>query len=58
MSCSERVEFITLTLWDSLDAIRQFAGPDYTKAVVVPEAEALLIRHDAESVHYECIHSD
>jgi hypothetical protein len=54
----DEVEFITVTLWDSLDAVRQFAGPDYTKAVIVPEAEALMTRHDAESVHYECIHSD
>ena len=52
------VEFITLTLWESLDAVKEFAGPDYSKAVIVPEAEALLTRHDAESVHYECVRSD
>jgi heme-degrading monooxygenase HmoA len=52
------VEFITLTLWESIDAVRQFAGLDYTKAVIAPQAEILLTRYDAESVHYECVHSD
>jgi heme-degrading monooxygenase HmoA len=52
------VEFITVTLWESLDAVRQFAGPDYTKSVIAPQAEALLTRHDPESVHYQCLRSD
>jgi heme-degrading monooxygenase HmoA len=52
------VEFITLTLWESLDAVRQFAGSDYTKAVIARQAAPLLTRHDAESVHYECVRSD
>jgi heme-degrading monooxygenase HmoA len=51
-------EFITLTLWESLEAVKDFAGPDYRKAVVVPEAEALLTRHDLESVHYDCVLSE
>jgi len=46
------VEFITLTLWESLDAIREFAGQDYETAVVPPEARTLLIRFDERSEHY------
>jgi len=49
----EEVEFITLTLWDSLDAIREFAGQDYETAVVPPEARELLTRFDERSAHYE-----
>ena len=49
----EEVEFITLTLWDSLDAIREFAGQDYEIAVVPPEARELLTRFDERSAHYE-----
>ncbi|HVP44172.1 MAG TPA: antibiotic biosynthesis monooxygenase [Terriglobales bacterium] len=45
------VEFITLTLWDSMDAIREFAGGDH--AVVPPEARMLLSRFDEHSVHYD-----
>lgn len=47
------VEFITLTLWDSLDSIREFAGKDYEVAVVPPEARKLLARFDERSAHFE-----
>jgi heme-degrading monooxygenase HmoA len=47
------VEFVTLTLFDSLDAVRAFAGEDYEVAVVLPEAERLLTRFDERSTHYE-----
>ena len=46
------VEFITLTLWESLDAIREFAGQDYEIAVVPLEARTLLVRFDERSEHY------
>lgn len=49
----DEVEFVTLTLFDSFDAVRAFAGEDYEVAVVLPEAERLLTRFDARSTHYE-----
>lgn len=49
----DEVEFITLMLFDSLDAVREFAGEDYEVAVVPDEARALLSRFDARSQHYE-----
>jgi heme-degrading monooxygenase HmoA len=49
----EEVEFVTLTLFDSLDAVRAFAGEDYELAVVPPEARKLLARFDERSAHYE-----
>ncbi len=49
----DEVEFVTLTLWDSMDAVRAFAGEDYEVAVVPPEARKLLSRFDQRSVHYE-----
>src|SRR5262245_13725161 len=49
------VEFVTLTLWDSVDAVREFAGEDYEAAVVPPEAQRLLSRFDERSVHYETL---
>lgn len=49
------VEFITLTLWDSLDSIREFAGEDYEVGVVPPEARKLLARFDERSIHYESL---
>jgi len=49
----EEVEFITIMWFDSLEAIRAFAGEDYEVAVVPPKARALLSRFDARSQHYE-----
>jgi len=51
------VEFITITRFDSMDAVRAFAGPGFDVAVVPPEARALLARFDDRSKHYETIHS-
>lgn len=47
------VEFITIMLFDSLDAVREFAGEDYEAAVVPEKARAVLSRFDARSQHYE-----
>ena len=49
----EEVEFVTVMWFDSLDAVRAFAGADYEAAVVPPPARALLSRFDARSAHYE-----
>jgi heme-degrading monooxygenase HmoA len=50
---AEETEFITITLFASLDAVRRFAGEDYETAVLHPQAHALLSRYDRKSVHYE-----
>ena len=49
----DEVEFITIMWFDSLDAVRAFAGEDYEVAVVPPKARAVLSRFDARSQHYE-----
>jgi hypothetical protein len=41
-------------MWfDSIEAVRAFAGEDYEKAVVPPKARTLLLRFDQRSQHYE-----
>ena len=52
-SLDAEVEFITIMWFDSIEAVRAFAGEDYEVAVVPPEARALLSRFDARSQHYE-----
>jgi heme-degrading monooxygenase HmoA len=47
------VEFVTLMWFDSIEAVRAFAGEDYEVAVVPPKARALLSSFDARSQHYE-----
>jgi heme-degrading monooxygenase HmoA len=49
------VEFVTIMWFDSLDAVRAFAGEDYEAAVVPPEARQLLSRYDARAAHYHVI---
>jgi heme-degrading monooxygenase HmoA len=49
----EEVEFVTVMWFDSMDAIKAFAGADYEAAVVPPKARAVLKRFDARSQHYE-----
>jgi heme-degrading monooxygenase HmoA len=51
----EAVEIIVITFWESLDAIREFAGPDLEGAVVADEAAALLTHFDRQVRHYEVI---
>jgi len=52
---AEGTEFVTLTLFDSMDAVRRFAGEDIEKAVVPEEARRLLARFDARSMHYTIV---
>jgi heme-degrading monooxygenase HmoA len=47
------VEFVTIMWFDSLAAVREFAGEDYEVAVVPEKARAVLSHFDARSQHYE-----
>lgn len=49
----DEVEFVTVMWFDSIDAIRSFAGEDYEVAVVPENARKLLKRFDTRSQHYE-----
>ncbi len=52
-SAGGEVEFITEMWFDSLDAVREFAGEDYEAAVVPPNARKVLAHFDARSQHYQ-----
>ncbi len=49
----DEVEFITAMWFDSLEAVRAFAGDDYEAAVVPATARVLLSRFDVRSAHYD-----
>ena len=51
----DSVELVVLTLWDSIEAIRQFAGPEPNKALVEPEARAVLTSFDEYVTHFEVV---
>jgi heme-degrading monooxygenase HmoA len=52
---SDGVEFVVLTLWESMDAIRKFAGENPEVAVVAPAAQMLFREYDAEVKHYDIV---
>jgi heme-degrading monooxygenase HmoA len=52
-SLGDEIEFVTIIWFDSVDAVRTFAGEDYEKAVVPPKARLLLSRFDERSQHYD-----
>jgi heme-degrading monooxygenase HmoA len=49
------IEFLVLTRWESIDAIKAFAGDAIEKAVVEPGGVAALIDYDATVQHYGVI---
>jgi heme-degrading monooxygenase HmoA len=46
-------EFVVINLFESLDAVKAFAGADYGTPVFEPEARALLSRIESIAYHYE-----
>lgn len=52
---ADGVELVVLTLWDSMDAVRRFAGTEPDKAVVEPEARAVLTSFDEYVTHFEVV---
>ena len=52
---SSEIEYQVLTLWDSMETVRSFAGARPERAVVEPEAQAVLLRFDTEVQHYEVL---
>jgi heme-degrading monooxygenase HmoA len=52
---SDRSEFVMVTLWESWDAVRAFAGDEVERAVFYPEDEAFLVERDLTATHYEVL---
>jgi heme-degrading monooxygenase HmoA len=51
----EGVEFLIVTVWKSLDAIRSFAGSDVESAVVPQKVREMMIEFDRRARHYELV---
>src|SRR5262249_48336455 len=55
---ADGVEVVVITLWQSLDAVREFAGPDLEKAVVSDEIVSLFLQYDPRVKHYQVVVKD
>ena len=51
----DEVEFVTVTRFESLDAVRSFAGEDYETPVIEPRARDLLSRFEERAHHFETV---
>ena len=54
---AEGTEFRIVTVWESLDAVRAFAGDDVAAAVVPEVARNMMVRFDPRVAHYEPVES-
>lgn len=50
---SDEVEFVVVNFFDSLEAVKRFAGPDYAVPVFEPEARRLLVKFEPIARHYQ-----
>jgi heme-degrading monooxygenase HmoA len=53
----ERSEFVVVSMWDSRDSIRAFAGDDIDAAHYYPEDEQFLLELDPRCKHYDVVAS-
>jgi heme-degrading monooxygenase HmoA len=52
-----RTEFLVFSFWDSLEAVRSFAGNDIEQAVFYPEDERYLVDRELTVSHYDVVGS-
>jgi heme-degrading monooxygenase HmoA len=51
----DAAEFVLISLWDSMDAVRAFAGDDPERAVYYPEDDEYLLEREPTVTHYEVL---
>ncbi len=52
---SDETHFLLITLWDSVDAIRRFAGDDYVRARYYPEDDEFLLEREPFVTDYDVL---
>ena len=52
----DETHFLLTTLWDSVDAVRGFAGDDYLRARYYPEDDVYLLEREPFVTHYDVVH--
>jgi heme-degrading monooxygenase HmoA len=50
-----KTDFVVISYWESIEAVKKFAGPDYQKAVVSPRDKEFLIEVEPGVAHYEVV---
>jgi len=47
------IEFITIMIWESIEALKAVAGPNYTVSIIPEDRLKYLSRHDTHAAHYQ-----
>ena len=50
-----KTDFIVISYWESIEAVKKFAGADYQKAVIIPRDKEFLVEVEPGVVHYEVV---
>jgi heme-degrading monooxygenase HmoA len=50
-----RAEFLLISLWESMEAITAFAGPDPERAVYYPRDDEFLLEKEPRVRHYDVV---
>lgn len=53
-----KAEFLLVSFWESMDAVRGFAGDDVERAVFYPEDDRFLVERDLHVTHYDVVYED
>jgi heme-degrading monooxygenase HmoA len=53
-----KTEFLVLSIWESVDAIKKFAGDDYQKTVILPRDREYLLEVEPNVLHYEILREE
>jgi hypothetical protein len=54
-AANNEIEFVTITQFTDIQAVKAFAGQDYERAVIAPGAGKFLTHYDERSAHYETL---
>ena len=54
-AANNEIEFLTITQFTDIVAVKAFAGKDYERAVIPPGAGKLLTHYDQRSAHYQTV---
>ena len=53
-----KTEFLVMSIWESVEAIKKFAGEDYQKAVILPRDREYLLEVEPNVLHYEILREE
>jgi heme-degrading monooxygenase HmoA len=54
-AANNEIEFLTITQFTDIVAVKAFAGKDYERAVIAPGARKFLAHYDERSAHYQTV---